>query len=301
MIGVVGEMGECGRVWGRVCMMKEAPAAVLGGVLGAAGVVRPVLHAAAPPQESPAHAPHKRGVNATRGGGNGRGGGPTRWGERGAAVSDGRGRWRAGDGRGARGRGRGLHRVKKLAPSSLGTCLRASTAAERVGRSRRRARVDRGSTCGGQGRFERRARGWQGWRRTRRSSRSERRLAAAGGRRRRRAGAGTAAGRAVAQGGRVGTSAGALTCEKLRRESKRHLFGQGGKGARKAGGRGLRGLCEAEGVMCGRRPLTDNVKNLDRPRLGVERVVRKRSGSGGSRRPTSKSRNHLEIAPPSKT
>ena len=70
MIGVVGEMGESGRVWGRVCMMKEAPAAVLGGVLGAAGVVRPVLLAAAPPQESPAHAPHKRGVNATRGGGN---------------------------------------------------------------------------------------------------------------------------------------------------------------------------------------------------------------------------------------
>ena len=93
MIGVVGEMGECGRVWGRVCMMKEAPAAVLGGVLGAAGVVRPVLHAAAPPQESPAHAPHKRGVNATRGGGNGRGGGPTRWGERGAAVGRCAGQW----------------------------------------------------------------------------------------------------------------------------------------------------------------------------------------------------------------
>ena len=145
-----------------------------------------------------------------------------------------------------------------------------------------------------------RLRGWQGWRRTRRSSRSERRLAAAGGRRRRRAGAGTAAGRAVAQGGRVGTSAGALTCEKLRREAKRHLFGQGGKGARKAGGKGLRGLCEAEGVACGGRPLTDDTKNLDRPRPGAERVVRKRSGSGGSRRPTSKSRNHLEIAPPSK-
>ena len=93
MIGVVGEMGESGRVWGRVCMMKEAPTAVLGGVLGAAGVVRPVLHAAAPPQESPAHAPHKRGVNATRGGGNGRGGGPTRWGERGAAVGRCAGQW----------------------------------------------------------------------------------------------------------------------------------------------------------------------------------------------------------------
>ena len=104
----------------------------------------------------------------------------------------------------------------------------------------------------------------------------------------------------MGQGRRVGTPAGALTCENIQREAKRDLFGQGGKGARKAGGRGLRGLCEAEGVMCGRRPLTDNVKNLDRPRLGVERVVKKRSGSGGSRRPTSKSTRNLSRAAPSK-
>ena len=73
------------------------------------------------------------------------------------------------------------------------------------------------------------------------------------------------------------------------------------KGARKAERRGLRGLCEAEGIACGGRPLTDDTKNLDRPRPGAERVVRKRSGSGGSRRPTSKSPSHLSRAAPSKT
>ena len=61
------------------------------------------------------------------------------------------------------------------------------------------------------------------------ASRSGRSLAADAGRRRQRAGAGTAAARAVAQGGREGTPAGALTCKNIRREAKRRLFGQGGK------------------------------------------------------------------------
>ena len=74
-----------------------------------------------------------------------------------------------------------------------------------------------------------------------------------------------------------------------------------GKRARMSGGKGLRGLCEARGGMCGERPLTDDVKNLDRPRPGVERVVRKCSGPGGSRRQRILRGGHLPLAPPSKT
>ena len=63
----------------------------------------------------------------------------------------------------------------------------------------------------------------------------------------------------------------------------------------------MRGLCAARGGMCGERPLTDDVKNLDRPRPGVERVVRKCSGPGGSRRQRFLRSGHLPLAPPSKT
>ena len=179
------------------------------------------------------------------------GGGPTRWGERGAAVGRCAGQWT-----GVRGLGRrwgGTHLVrpwKSIAPRARRLCT-SSQGREGWGESRGRAGFDGGCAWAGVRQDAGRARGWQGWRRTHCASRSGRSLAADAGRRRQRAGAGTAAARAVGQGGRVGTPAGALTCENIQREAKRDLFGQGGKGARKAGGKGLRGLCEAEGIACG--------------------------------------------------
>ena len=55
------------------------------------------------------------------------------------------------------------------------------------------------------------------------------------------------------------------------------------------------------GLMPWLQTMLYDVKNLDRPRPGVERVVKKRSASGGSRRQRILCSGHLPLAPPSKT
>ena len=113
---MIGRMGGVGEGW-RVGVVQGAPSAVGAGVLGAAGVERRVLLHAAWRKKIPVRAPHKPRRERGGRGRNGGGGGPTRSGERGAAVGGGRGRGGARGGAEARGRGRASHRGEKMAVS----------------------------------------------------------------------------------------------------------------------------------------------------------------------------------------
>lgn len=113
---MVGRVGGVGEGW-RVGVVQGAPSAVGAGVLGAAGLVRRVLlNAAWRPKSLCARTTQPRRERGGRGR-NGGGGGPTRSGERGAAVGGGRGRGGARGGAEARGRGRASHRGEKMAVS----------------------------------------------------------------------------------------------------------------------------------------------------------------------------------------
>ena len=113
---MIGRMGGVGEGW-RVGVVQGVPSAVGAGVLGAAGVERRVLLHAAWRKKIPVRAPHKPRRERGGRGRNGGGGGPTRSGERGAAVGGGRGRGGARGGAEARGRGRASHRGEKMAVS----------------------------------------------------------------------------------------------------------------------------------------------------------------------------------------
>ena len=109
MIGMVGGVREGLRVG----VVQGPPSAVGAGVLGAAGLVRRVLLDEAWRPKIPARAPHKPRCERGGGGRNGGGGGPTRSGERGAAVGGGRGRGGASGERRLGGRGRASYRGEK--------------------------------------------------------------------------------------------------------------------------------------------------------------------------------------------
>ena len=114
---MIGRMGGVGEGW-RVGVVQGAPSAVGAGVLGAAGVVRRVLlNAAWCPKNLCARTTQPRRERGGRGR-NGGGGGPTRSGERGAAVGGGRGRGGARGGAEAKGRGRASHQGEKMAENS---------------------------------------------------------------------------------------------------------------------------------------------------------------------------------------
>ena len=265
---------------GRVCVMRSPPVRGVGGGCRRVGLERRVLLAASSHLEVPA-----RGTTQSRrerGGGrrDGGSGGPTRWGERGAAVGRCAGRWTGVRGLGCCGAGRTSHGGRQTPSRKRRACQKARKTGVGVWVSMRGAGVDWGCAWGGVRRDAGRARGGKLWRRTRHTTRPEGCLAAAGGRWRRREGGETAAARAEGQGGRVRAPAATLTCKIIRRDAKRHLSERGGEGEEKVKAEGLRGLCAVRGCECAGRPLTNVTKNLDPPRAGRLLLEKKRTGSG---------------------
>ena len=182
--------------------MRSPPVRGVGGGCRRVGLERRVLLAASSHLEVPA-----RGTTQSRrerGGGrrDGGSGGPTRWGERGAAVGRCAGRWTGVRGLGRCGAGTHLSRAPRTPSRKRRACQKARNSGVGVWVSMRGAGVDWGCAWGGVRRDAGRARGGKLWRRTRHTTRPEGCLAAAGGRWRRREGGETAAARAEGQGGR---------------------------------------------------------------------------------------------------
>ena len=162
--------------------MRSPPVRGVGGGCRRVGLERRVLLAASSHLEVPA-----RGTTQSRrerGGGrrDGGSGGPTRWGERGAAVGRCAGRWTGVRGLGCCGAGRTSHGGRQTPSRKRRACQKARKTGVGVWVSMRGAGVDWGCAWGGVRRDAGRARGGKLWRRTRHTTRPEGCLAAAGGR-----------------------------------------------------------------------------------------------------------------------